>query len=213
MGEDQKDRGGKPGKLISRKPNEEIAVPSSDFEQKLFRKGTYKFDLQKELHKAELDSRRYQSWLREAQTSQGESSLQDFVESEKHEILWKQSFDRRIPRSWGVSWTSVRRAFTEAGELGVQLSETLVNAGVSHPHHIVVICTGTNQRLHPEQLGLILARRDILSSNSSEVVNAQRKRGMSEQELVEAERIASEMKERTKKRRASIDLPRLGSPD
>lgn len=105
---------------------------SSDFEKGLFQNGVYHFDFDTELHKSEKDYHIYQNWLRRAQPWNEKSSLGDFVGSERHEVLWKQSFDGLIPKHWGEVWYNVMHDLEEAGKRGVQLNSVLVSAAVSH---------------------------------------------------------------------------------
>lgn len=197
--------GGFLNRIIKKGSSKELEKPKSNFEQELFRNGTYHFDFEAEIKKSETEYHHYQKWLRNAQPFREQSSLQDFVGSERHEIMWKQFFDGAIPKSWGESWASVMDAVEEAGKRDVQLSDTLVNAGVSHSYHLVANRTGRNQRLSSQQLGLILAREDVPQWNSNEVVEAQRKRGMSDKELREAEKVAAEMRDKMRRKKAGQD--------
>ena len=184
-------------RLVKRDSSREIAKSTTDFEQELFKNGTYRFNFDVEIKKSESEYHKRQSRLRRAQLPKEQSSLRDFVGKEGHELAWKQFFDGMVPKSWGESWTNVDNAFEEAGRRDVQLSEVLVNAGVSHYHPLVINRAGKNQRLTSDQLGLVLARGDIPRWNLKEVIKAQFvDRGMSVQEIREAEGIALEMRKK-----------------
>ena len=209
--------GGIFGRLIKRKSSKEITTPSSNFEQELFRGGVYHFDFDKELSNSEGDYRSYKGWLDKHRTpDRANRSLQDFIGSERHEIMWKQFFDGVIPKRWGEFWGNPMKDLEEAGKRKIQLSEPLVSAGVSHSHHLVANRAGKNQRLNPEQLGLILVRDDIPAWNSNEVLDAQKAKGMTGQEISKARKIASEIKARMRRKKTGQDKieqpkPRLRS--
>ena len=211
--------GGIFGKLIKRKPSKEVTTPSSNFEQEIFRGGVYHFDFDRELANSEGQYSSYKGWLDQHRTpDRAKRSLQDFIGSERHEIMWKQFFDGVIPKRWGETWHNPIRDLEEAGKRKVQLSELLVNAGVSHSHHLVVNEAGKNQRLNPKQLGLVLARDDIPAWNSDEVIASQKAKGMTKQEISKARKIASEIKARMRRKKTGQDKieqpkPRLRSFD
>jgi hypothetical protein len=182
----------------------------SDFEKSLFKDGVYHFDFDSEIRKSEGGYRSYQEWLRRAQPSNEKSSLADFIGSERHGLLWKQYFNEHIPLPWGTVWYEVQHDFKEAGVRGIQLSKGLVDAGISHSHHLVVNEAGKSQRLNPVQLGLVLGRDDIPGWNSSEVIEAQKVKGMTAQEFEKANAIAREI--RAKIRRTKDKEKQLTSP-
>lgn len=152
-----------------------------------------------------------EDWLRHpAWVTRAQGVLTDLISSERWDLAWKQAFSGKVPKSWYI-WHGVKDSFNEAGKRGIQLSPTLVNAGVSHDHHLVVNETGKSQKLSPEQLGLVLGRDDIPLWNSDQIITAQRDKGMTDKEFDEARAYAVEVREKIEEarhKRGKLDLPK-----
>ncbi len=192
-------------------PKDITTATSSDFEKDLFKGGVYVFDFDREVSTAEKDYQGLKDWLRHpAWVSRAQGVLADLVTSKRWDLAWKQAFSGKIPKSWGI-WYGAQSAFEEAGKRGVQLTPTLVNAGVSHDHHLVANEAGKTQKLNPEQLGLVLGRDDIPTWNSNEIVAAQRAKGMTSGEYKEAMAYAAKIREmirKAKSKREELPSPK-----
>lgn len=207
------EKGGNPlGKFFGTNiPKDITTALSSDFEKELFRDGVYVFDFDKEVGRAEEHYHSKKEWLRHpAWVTRAQDMLADLVTSEQWELAWKQAFSGRIPKSWYI-WHGPMKAFEEAGKRNIQLSPTLVNAGVSHDHHLVVNEAGKSQKLSSEQLGLVLGRDDIPSWNSDQIIAAQRAKGMTKGEFDDARTYAAEVREliiKAKSKRGKLPSPK-----
>ena len=199
-------------KILGSNSPKDLTPPKSDFERELFKDGVYEFDFDKEIKDSEHSYVRYRDWLQHpGWVSRAPAMLADFISSENWDLAWKQAFSGRVPKSWGILHGPME-AFPEAAKRNIQLSPTLVNAGVSHDHHLVVNETGKSQKLSPEQLGLVLGRDDIPPWNSDQVIAAQKAKGMTNQEFNEAEVYAAEVREKTRRARAKSKRGKLASP-
>lgn len=184
-------------------PKDIIPASPTDFERELFKGGVYQFNFDKEIRESEQHYHSTKDWLRHpAWVSRAQGVLADLVSSERWDLAWKQAFSGKIPKSWSI-WYGLTHSFEEAGKRGIQLSPTLVNAGVSHDHPLVVNEAGKSQKLSPEQLGLVLGRDDIPPWNSNEIISAQRAKGMTNEEYQEARDYAVEVREKIEKARST----------
>lgn len=188
------------GKIFGSNAPKDLAITtSSDFERDLFQNGVYMFDFDKEVDRASENYHSMKEWLdHPGWVSRAQAVLTDLVTSEQWELAWKQAFSGRIPKSWYI-WHGPIDAFEKAGKKNVQLSSILVNAGVSHDHHLVVNEAGKSQKLSPEQLGLVLGRDDIPSWNSDQIIKAQKAKGMTKDEYEEAQSYAKKVRELIRK--------------
>ena len=189
--------------LGSNSPKDLTPPTQPDFEKELFKNGVYQFDIDKEIQKSEEYYRSKKDWLRHpGWVSRAQDVLADLVSSESWDLAWKQAFSGKIPKSWAI-WYGLTDSFEKAGERNVQLSPTLVNAGISHTHHLVVNETGKNQKLTAEQLGLVLGRvDDIPPWNSEQIITAQKAKGMTQEEFRKAEEFAKVVREKIRKARS-----------
>jgi hypothetical protein len=199
-------------KILGSNPPKDLTLPTApDFEKGLFKDGVYEFIFDKEIDKSEESYYRMKDWLRHpGWVSRAQGVLTDLVSSERWDLAWKQAFSGKIPKSWSI-WYGLTDSFKEAGKRNIQLSPTLVNAGVSHDHHLVVNETGKSQKLSPQQLGLVLGRDDIPLWNSNEIISAQRAKGMTSKEYHEARTYAEEVREKIRKARSKqgqLDSPK-----
>lgn len=192
-------------------PKDLATVASSDFERDLFKDGVYEFDFDKEVDRASEHYQSKKEWLRHPMwVGRAQEVLVDLVTSEQWELAWKQAFSGRIPKSWHI-WHGPHHDFEEAGAKNVQLSPTLVNAGVSHDHHLVVNEAGKSQKLSPEQLGLVLGRDDIPPWNSNEIIAAQKAKGMISEEYEVAKAYAEKVRDlirKAKSKRSKLPSPK-----
>lgn len=98
-------------------------------------------------------------------------------------LLWLNKFNGKIPRRWEAHWGNVIDDFEEAGKRRIQLSPTLVDAGVWHPHWVVVDAVFHTQRLTPEQMAIALSADPRFKD---ELPNAQRALGVTEEDIQKA---------------------------
>lgn len=173
------------------------------FESQLFRNGTLDFNLDQYVAEASQDLRSRKDWYDnnpywDAKRT-AESVVRD-LDDARYEMIWRNRFSGQIPRQWHI-WYNVSHDFEEARKLGVKLNETLVDAGVSHPHHLVANEVGKGQRLNVKQLAWLFARPDFPTWNREEILVAQRKMGVKEGEIHEAMRTADQVREDMRKSR------------
>lgn len=98
-------------------------------------------------------------------------------------LPWLNKFSGMIPNRWEEHWGNILGDFEEAGKRRVQLSSTLVDAGVWHPHWLVVTAVVHTQRLTPEQMAIALSAH---LGFKDELPNAQRALGVTEEDILEA---------------------------
>lgn len=106
----------------------------------------------------------------------------------KH-LPWITRFNRKVPANWD-RWYNVEQAFEFAGRINAQLSPELIDAGVSHYHHVVVFATVKSQTLSLEQFAEAL-KTDQSGPGDIEYgfLNDQFRLGMRPRELDEAEKL------------------------
>lgn len=161
--------------------------------------------LEEELLKAKEDLDSFEKWLRSTHTSEEEikTELEERKQDLMLEIKWKYYFKgRNIPSSWDI-WYNVSETFTEAAKNKEELSTDLIDAGISHPHHLVAYETGKTQRLNTRQLAYLFIR-ELPFWNFEEIIEAQTEKGMTDQDLEEAKKYAEEYKERLEKEKLDI---------
>lgn len=200
------------GKIFgSSAPKDIVSANPTDFEKGLFKNGVYQFNFNKEIKESERHYHSTKDWLRHPEwVSRAQDVLADLVSSERWDLAWKQAFSGTIPKSWSI-WYGLTDSFKEAGKRDIQLSSTLINAGVSHDHHQVVNEAGKSQKLSPEQLGLVLGRDDIPSWNSDQIIKAQKAKGMTKDEYEEAQSYAKKVRElirKAKSKRGKLPSPK-----
>lgn len=177
---------------------EAVANPSvSDFERTLFADGVYIFDPATEQVDAESDIARSAEWYKNNpywDEQRTHDSLSRDVLEKRWELAWKQHFSGQVPKDWKM-WHGPIEDIEEAGKRGLQLSGTLIDAAVSHDHHLVANKAGTLQSLNTHQLAVAFAR-ELPPWNIGQIVEAQVKRGMTEKQVSEARRMAEDIRSR-----------------
>lgn len=98
-------------------------------------------------------------------------------------LPWLNKFNGEIPKRWEAHWGNVLDDFKEAGKKEVKLSATLVDAGVWHPHWLVVEAVFHTQRLTPEQMAIAFSAN---MSFRDQLPNAQRALGVTEEDIQKA---------------------------
>ncbi|MYB40499.1 hypothetical protein F4X86_04535 [Candidatus Saccharibacteria bacterium] len=180
--------------VLALKPSELCNRERGSFEETLFADGVYLYDQEKEIAEAEHGVNNYEKWL--VGTERTPVVVNEQLRREKRQcrsgLIWKEYFSGAVPADWH-DWRAPLHAFEEAGELGVQLSPTLVYAGVLHEHHPVVIETGKNQLLNEEQLAICFVK-DLPLWDLNEILDAQRKMGVGEDQIARAKSLAEEKK-------------------
>lgn len=162
-----------------------------DFESQLFRNGTLDSDFDQYMAKTREHLGRISN--RHEQDSPPRVA-QDIYEYEVmgQEIIWCIRFSKYIPKHWASS-DNVKGDFEKAKEVGARLSETLVDAGVSHPNFYVAIAVSKGQKLNTKQLTSLLVRPYFPPWAKEDILASQRKIGVSEGNLRKAMRMADEM--------------------
>ena len=192
-------------RFVRRTPDKPAVPPREvqpDFESQLFRNGTLDFDFNKYMAEAREDLGRSQNWYEnnpywDAKRT-AESMARDMGDA-KYEMIWRSRFSGQIPRQWHI-WYNVKGDFEKARAVGARLSEMLVDAGLSHPHHLVANEVEKGQRLNTKQLAWLFVRPDFPNWNRDEILAAQRKMDVSEDDLREAMRMADEVRNEARKR-------------
>ena len=199
--------------LIVKKPvrqdlSTEDMPSDADFERSLFEGGAMKFDLDKDIPDVGrhfMDRRRWYdehpTWSQEWKTE----GVVRLMEEGQFDLAWRQHFGGRIPERW-KTWYSAKDDFEAAQNRGIQLSKDLVDAGISHPHHLVANSAGLSQSLNLNQLAMVMARPAMPQWNIDQIVESQRKMGVPESVI----KAARDMAERTKsEREARSKKPRI----
>lgn len=119
------------------------------------------------------------------------------MEERKKELIqnikWKHYFIKKgIPKSWDI-WYDVIHTFENAATNNEQLDNDLINAGISHPHHLVALETAKSQKLSTTQLAYVFIR-ELPKWNFDEIIQFQREKGMTDADIKEAEEYAKEYK-------------------
>lgn len=188
-----------PAVVLASPASEVVANPNvTDFERNLFADGVYVYNPAAELADAESDIARMTAWYRDNWDIQrAHDSLSDDVSQKRWELSWKQHFSGQVPKDWEM-WDAPMMDVEQAGKRGLQLSETLIDAAISHEHHLVANTAGTLQDLNTHQLAIAFAR-ELPRWNIDEIVEAQVKRGMSGKQVAEARRMAEDIRKRMSK--------------
>lgn len=178
--------------------SEAVANPNlTDFERSLFADGVYVYDPSTEHADAESDIARSATWYRDNpywDEQRTRDSLSRDVFQKRWELAWKQHFSGQVPKDWEM-WHAPMDNIGQAGERGLQLSGTLIDAAVSHDHHLVANKAGTLQDLNTHQLAIAFARK-LPGWNIDQIVEAQVTRGMSQKQVAEARKMAEEIRKR-----------------
>lgn len=202
MAEQENDFLGKIKSLIVQKParkdlsTEDISSSADFFERSLFREGAMQFDSEKDITGIELDFRKSKRWYDEHPTWSQEWKTEGVIglmEEGRFDLAWRQHFDGRVPERW-KTWYNAKNDFEAAQNKGIQLSQDLVDAGISHPHHLVANRTGLSQRLNANQLAMAMARPSMPQWNIDQIVESQRKKGVPESIIKAARDIAERVK-------------------
>lgn len=215
-GTEQTPRGNFLQRFIKRTLDKVVVTPThqsreiqSDFESQLFRNGTLDFDLNQYMAEATRDLQRSKDWYGhnpywDAKKTAG--SMARDMNDAKYEMIWKSRFSGQIPKYWYI-WYNVIGDFEKARRLNARLSETLIDAGVSHPHHLVAYEVGKGQRLNTRQLAWLFVRPDFPDLNRDEIITAQRKMGVSEKELQVAIKMADQVCSEARRRGSGVYTP------
>jgi hypothetical protein len=186
-------------RFIKRSPNNPVAPRNEvvqTFESQLFRGGTLEFNPDHYLTEAADDLKKQKDWYDNNpywDAKRTAESISRDMDDAKYEMIWRRRFSGQIPQQWYI-WYNVSHDFEDARRLGVQLSETLVDAGVSHPHHLVANEVGQGQRLSIKQLAWLFARPDFPDWNRDQILVSQRKMGIKEEDICEAMRAADKVR-------------------
>ncbi len=197
------------------------SIPVSDFEGELFRDGTLDFNLDKYMARAREDLDRKKNWYEENPgwdaRRTAESMARDY-QGANYELIWRDRFSGRVPKRWDL-WYFAMDDFKKAGQLGARLSQTLVDAGVSYPHHLVANETGKGQLLNTRQLAWLFVRPDLPLWNRNQIMEAQLKMGVKKEDIKHAMKLADEVRENLRKRQSGASSleniskhPALSSP-
>jgi hypothetical protein len=166
----------------------------SEFERSLFSEGVYVFEPTIDYADAEGEIASSADWYDNNpywDDEQTRDSINRDVFQKRWELAWKQHFSGKVPKDWEM-WHAPMDDIEEAGNRRIQLSSTLIDAAVSHDHHLVANKVGTLQDLNTHQLAIAFAR-ELPPWNIGQIVEAQVKRGMSEEQVDEARKLAEEI--------------------
>jgi hypothetical protein len=122
-------------------------------------------------------------------------SLEKEIIKKRWALAWGDRFNGQVPDGWAGGGSLVMQDIEEAGKRGIQLSTTLIDAAVSHRSDLVGRHAGVFQNLNTHQLAIIFAR-DLPALAMSQVVEEQVKRGMTDEQLSEARKLAEIIRQR-----------------
>ena len=179
-------------------------IRKSTFERELFRNGTTDFNLASYVVEANASLERTRQWYAQASWDEKratESFARD-IQDAHYDLIWRQSFSGKIPRHWDI-WYNVQNDFKKAREQKVTLSPTLVNAGITHPNREVVNEVGKGQTLDVRQMAWLFIRPEFPEWNTKEIIAAQRKMGVKDEDIEQATRLADEVRERMNEKDSS----------
>ena len=91
------------------------------------------------------------------------------------EIAWQKEFGDRVPSSWR-NWSEIKDSFEKADDLSLQLSDSLLEAGLAHPNWRVAHTIGKRQSLNRQQFQLLKNHSDLPPWALEEVVGVQKYR-------------------------------------
>jgi hypothetical protein len=182
-----------------------VLVPSSgesngDFYQRIWEGGAMEFDPEKVAGELQGEFQERRQWYDEHFDGVWwkPDGIARIREEAAYGFAWRRQFAGRIPARW-LDWIKCTKDFEEAGNRNIQMSEVLLNAAVSHPNHLVARTVGETQTLNTEQLTVVLASPLMAEWNALDILAAQRKRGVSEKVIEEAEKRAREIRSRSQK--------------
>lgn len=201
MAEDESSFLGKVKSLIVKKPARHDALignalGSEDFERHLFRGGVMQFELEKDASEVENNFVRSKDWYENHPALPVDMKTNEVVrltEEGHFDLAWRKHFSGRAPERW-KTWTEASSDFQEARKRRIQLSQELIDAGVSHPHHLVANEVGLGQSLNVNQLAMVMARPAMPQWNINQIVESQKKRGVSDSIIEKARDIAERVK-------------------
>jgi hypothetical protein len=174
---------------------EENATLKCNFERDLFRSGTLDFNLEKYVVEANKSLERTRQWYGQGgwdEKRAAESFARD-IQDAHYDLIWQQSFSGKVPRHWDI-WYNVQNDFEKAREQKATLSPTLVDAGISHPHHLVANAVGKGQRLDARQIAWLFVRPDFPEWNREQIIAAQRDMGVKDEDIQAGMRMAEEVR-------------------
>ncbi len=151
------------------------------------------------LEKAKADIDSHESWLKRTSRSEDEieESLARYKEGLIEDVKWEHYFSNKgIPDSWSI-WYNITEYFKEAAKNNEQLDANLIDAGISHPHHLVALETAKSQKLTIQQLAYVFIR-DLPMWNFQEIIQAQKDKGMTDSQIMEAQEYAKQYMEKLK---------------
>ena len=209
--------------VLSLESSEIETPPRSFFEEGLFADGAYIYDAEKEITVAEGEvvRRRKKVAYEERLVAKGTfrreivdyQGVDEEIFCQRWDLTWREHFSGLIPEKWGAKWNSNNHAirdFGRAGESGVQLSPALVYAGLLHHSKHVLMSVAESQLLDEEQLSICFLRiafsplpyGSTLRSNMAAkaemrmILEAQRGKGVSEEQIAKAKESAQERAKR-----------------
>lgn len=219
MAEDERSFLGKIKSLIVKKPLQHDVfigntLGSEEFERHLFRGGAMQFELEKDASEVEKDFVRSKGWYEDHPAfpvDMKTDAVVKLMEAGHFDLAWRKHFNGRAPERW-KTWTEASSDFEEAGKRGIQLSQELIDAGVSHPHHLVANKAGLGQSLNVNQLAMVMARPAMPHWNIRQIIESQKKMGVPDSVIEKARDMAEKIKnERGKKPKIpEIVQPRIG---
>jgi hypothetical protein len=184
--------------ILSSPPVEESHISNiTDYERSLFDDGIYIIDLSTELADAERDIAHTVEYYNNhpSYKRQDGLSLEKEIIKKRWALAWGDRFNGQVPDGWAGGGSLVMQDIEEAGKRGIQLSTTLIDAAVSHRSDLVGRHAGVFQNLNTHQLAIIFAR-DLPALAMSQVVEEQVKRGMTDEQLSEARKLAEIIRQR-----------------
>lgn len=172
-------------------PNTPSKEVISDFEKELFSSGTLDFDFDKYTSKVRKELKGEKNYTRQLWDDEGRiaETLAESLKSAEKEMIWATRFSGQIPKHWD-DWRNIWRDFENAKNINVQLSEVLIDAGLSHPNPNVANEVGENQKLNVKQIAQLFQDHSYWHLESlQEILDYQIKIGVTEEDIQEAVRL------------------------
>lgn len=165
-----------------------------NFEKGLFENGYFVFILEVDVPEAEEDVRAVKEWIErvhgEESAEKKERRLEWTTTFNARGLLWKKHFSGRIPSRWST-WYNVGTDLRAAFAQNVQLTPTLIEAAIAHPHLAVAEDLSRCQKLTTKQLAFLLARPENGPPRKENwrierIIDSQKGFGLSDSEISKA---------------------------
>lgn len=169
-------------------------VTKEEFEEHLFDGGVYHFDFYRDAKELQMDLKDTKAWYdKNLDKKKAADNISIDITDARYELAWRRQYDGKIPERWR-NWKNISTDFQEAGKSGLQLSDVLIDAGITYPSPHIAKDVGTSQKLNMTQLVAVMSRHGLPSWSVDEIINAQKTMGLTQKVLNEVQRRADDVK-------------------